>query len=63
MVVSKLFNMVTPDIAYFGQKDYQQYLIIDRLAKMMSFNLTVVSCPIVRENSGLAMSSLLVGLV
>ncbi len=57
MVVSKLFNMVTPDIAYFGQKDYQQFLIIDRLTKALSFNLEVKSCAIVRENSGLAMSS------
>lgn len=57
MVVGKLFNMVNPDRAYFGQKDFQQYLIIKRLSKALSYNLEVISCPIVREESGLAMSS------
>ncbi|MDD4592696.1 MAG: pantoate--beta-alanine ligase [Parabacteroides sp.] len=56
-IVSKLFNIVSPDHAYFGQKDAQQYFIIDRMAKDLNHDVNVVMCPIVREKDGLAMSS------
>jgi len=56
-VVSKLFNMVMPDRAYFGLKDYQQYVIIKRMVKDLNFRTKVIGCPIIREKSGLAMSS------
>jgi pantoate--beta-alanine ligase len=57
LVVSKLFHIVMPDKAYFGQKDLQQYLIIHQLVRELSFPIEVVRCPIVRETNGLAMSS------
>lgn len=57
LIVSKLFHIVQPDKAYFGQKDYQQYLIIRQLVKDLSFPVQVIPCPIVREPDGLAMSS------
>lgn len=56
-VVSKLFNMVTPDAAYFGEKDFQQLAIIKEMVKQLSIPVRVVSCVIVREGDGLAMSS------
>ena len=56
-VVTKLFNMVQPDDAYFGQKDAQQALIVRRLARDLDFPVHVEVCPTVRESDGLAMSS------
>ena len=57
IVVSKLFNIIQPDKAYFGQKDLQQVSVIKRLVTDLSFPLDLVICPTVRETSGLAMSS------
>ena len=56
-IVSKLFLMIRPHRAYFGQKDFQQLVVIHRLVEILDMNLTIVSCPIIRENDGLAMSS------
>jgi pantoate--beta-alanine ligase len=56
-VVTKLFNMVGPDVAYFGQKDAQQVLVIKRLVRDLDLTVRVEVCPIVREPDGLAMSS------
>ncbi len=56
-VVSKLFSLVRPDRAYFGEKDFQQLAIIHRMVKLMNFPVKIVDCPIVREESGLALSS------
>jgi pantoate--beta-alanine ligase len=57
IVVSKLFNIIQPDCAYFGQKDWQQYAIIRQLVDELKFDLTLYSVPIMREADGLAMSS------
>ncbi|WP_187262798.1 pantoate--beta-alanine ligase [Pontibacter beigongshangensis] len=57
MVVSKLFHLVQPHKAYFGQKDLQQVAVVRQLVKALSFDLEVVCYPTIREESGLAMSS------
>lgn len=56
-IVTKLFNIVQPDRAYFGRKDLQQLLIIEKMVQDLNFNIQIVPCPIVREPGGLAMSS------
>lgn len=56
-VVSRLFAMVNPDRAYFGEKDFQQIAVIRRMVELEKFAIEIVSCPIKRESDGLAMSS------
>lgn len=56
-VVSKLFRLTAPHKAYFGQKDFQQLAIIRHMTRTMGFGIEIIECPIVREPSGLAMSS------
>lgn len=56
-VVTKLFNMVGPDVAYFGQKDAQQALVLDKMARDLNFPVRVEVCPTIRETDGLALSS------
>jgi pantoate--beta-alanine ligase len=56
-VVSKLFNIVNPDTAFFGQKDYQQFSVISKMVELLQIPVKLVMCPIKREVDGLAMSS------
>lgn len=56
-VVLKLFNIIGPDIAYFGQKDYQQLVIIKKMTEDLNLSVKIVGCPTVREEDGLAISS------
>lgn len=56
-VVSKLFNLVQPDFACFGKKDAQQLLILERMVRDLDFPIKIVECPLIREKSGLALSS------
>ncbi|MCC6690492.1 MAG: pantoate--beta-alanine ligase, partial [Bacteroidia bacterium] len=56
-VVCRLFDIVEPDRAYFGQKDFQQQVIIKEMVRQLNYSIQIISCPIVREADGLAMSS------
>ena len=56
-VVMKLFNIIQPDYAYFGQKDAQQVLIIKKMVEDLNIPIEIIQCPIIREHSGLALSS------
>lgn len=56
-IVKKLFDAVMPDVAFFGQKDFQQVLMIKQMVKYFNLPLEIISCPIIREDDGLAMSS------
>jgi pantoate--beta-alanine ligase len=56
-IVTKLFELIHPSRAYFGQKDFQQLVIVRRLVELLDYPVEIVACPIVREEDGLAMSS------
>lgn len=56
-VVNKLFNIVQPDYAFFGEKDRQQLIILKKMVKDLNIPVTIIPCPIIREDSGLALSS------
>ena len=56
-VVSRLFDIVHPDKAFFGMKDFQQIAIIKNMVKQLKYNIEIIPCPIIREENGLAKSS------
>jgi len=56
-IVTKMFNIVMPDRAYFGQKDFQQTVVIKKVVRELGLDVDIVVCPIIREDDGLAMSS------
>lgn len=56
-IVYKLFDLVKPDLAFFGQKDFQQFLVIKKMAEDFNLGIKLIACPIIRESDGLAMSS------
>ncbi|MEO8794730.1 MAG: pantoate--beta-alanine ligase [Daejeonella sp.] len=56
-IVFKLFDTVKPDKAFFGQKDFQQFLVIQTMVQILKLDVELIMCPIIRENDGLAMSS------
>lgn len=56
-IVGKLFEAIEPDISFFGQKDFQQLKVIEKLVEIKNYHTKIVGCPIVREDDGLAMSS------
>ncbi len=56
-VVSRLFDIVQPDKAFFGMKDFQQIAIIKNMVKQLKYNIEIIPCPIIREENGLAKSS------
>jgi len=56
-ILTKLFNIVSPDRSYFGEKDYQQHLVVRKLVRELNLNMEIVTLPTVREKDGLALSS------
>lgn len=56
-VVSRLFDIVSPDKAFFGMKDFQQVAVIKSMVEQLKYNIEIIPCPIIREESGLALSS------
>lgn len=56
-IVKKLFDVVKPDVACFGQKDYQQFLVVEKMVEIYSLDIDLIMCPTLREKDGLAMSS------